>query len=73
MCGKKCMSKKEACGCVNSFHRRSKKDGSRGKWWTNKIPNRSYWCDECNSYHVTSLKYYNEDFKSRRKPLSDRY
>ena len=45
---KKCMSKKEAYECVNSFHRRSKKDGSRGKWWTNKIPNRVYWCDECN-------------------------
>ena len=26
MCDKKCMSKKEACACVNSFHRRSKKD-----------------------------------------------
>lgn len=71
MCGKRCMSKKEACECISSFHRRLRKDGTRGKWWTHKIPIRWYWCDECKAYHVTSLNHYED--KTRKQSLSDRH
>lgn len=52
MCGKQRFSKKEAGTILNYIKKHGRKKNSKRK------EKRYYFCDECNSYHLTSKNGY---------------
>lgn len=61
--GKRCFSKREAGEMIRMF-KRNRKWKNRGK----TIPERSYYCSYCGTFHVTHFK-----SRPRKMPVDDLY
>lgn len=61
--GKRCYSSKEADSVLSSVKR--KHHGNRHT----KIPKRKYYCDDCDSYHLTAMTWSRDSYQrdGRRK------
>lgn len=61
--GKICYSEKEAGRAINH----SKKHRYRKSHYKKKIVKRKYWCEFCNTWHLTSMSYFSRDLQEKYK------